>query len=144
MKNLFLTLMSTFLLSGISLAQSVPQANKEGKISADYYKNSTIVFAEGVDMEKQEPINPKDIFNLKDGTVTVTIIVKLDKPFKTNSINVDIFYEYIVLEDSLQINIDEDQNVFSFTRDFQEEGKFNLELYNSDDVFIWSAVVEIE
>lgn len=57
MKKLFTTLMSSLILTGMTFAQSAPSATKEAVLDTYYYENSTIEFAEGVDMVKTNPSN---------------------------------------------------------------------------------------
>jgi hypothetical protein len=144
MKNLLFTLMSSLILTGISFAKSVPSATTEDEIDTYYYENSTIVFAEGVDMVKYAAVNPKESFVLKDATVKVTAVVKLDKPFKTKSIIVDIYDENDDMYDSFDIEIQEDWDFFSFNMDFDQKGHFYIDIYTDNDVFINDAEVDIE
>ena len=144
MKNILLTLISIFLLSGITYAQVAPSTSEEDTIiDTYYYENSTIEFAEGVDMEKFEPINSNTEFTL-NGKVDVTTILRLDKPFKTKGIIVDIYDNNDDLYDSFEIEIDENWDFISFKIDFDLIGHYFIDLYTSDDIFINSAELEIK
>ena len=143
MKKLFVTLICSFLLSGISLAQSASPDTKEAETNDNYYKNATMVFAADVDMEKKEPINPNNLFIRKDGTVKVTIVLKMDKPFKTDKIKIELydpFYNYVAGYDT---NVDENSKFISFALSFKQSEQLIVGLYTNDNVFITSATLEI-
>lgn len=158
--------MSTFLLSSIAFAQSPiltptpkptltppttsrpstprPATNKEEVIDTDYYKNSFIEIAEGVNIEKHQAVNPKSEFFLKNGKVEVYFILKSDKPFKTKMLSVDVYDEDEDPYDSFELDLPESWNFASFHTDFDKKGHYYLDIYNSDGVFINSAEVDIK
>lgn len=144
MKKLFTTLMSSLILTGMTFAQSAPSATKEAVIDTYYYENSTIEFAEGVDMVKYEPIKPNTEFKLKDGNVEVSAILRLDKPFKTKGMIIDIYDENDDLYDTFDIEIDESWDFTSFKINFDATGHFFIDVYTSDDIFINSGELDIQ
>lgn len=144
MKNLFMTLISSFLLAGIAFAQSAPSAKTEEVIDTYYYENSIIEFGEGVDMEKYKTVNPNSEFILNNGNAKVYVILRQDKPLKTKILIVDIYDENEDPYDTFELDINEEWDFTSFTIDFDQKGHFYLDIYNSDNVFISSAEVDIK
>lgn len=144
MKRLFMTLMSSMILIGISFAQSTPTTPKEAEIDTYYYENSTVEISEGVDMKTYTAVKPNTTFKLKDGNAKVTVILKLDKPFQTKKVVVDIYDENDELYDTFEVDAKEDWDFISFNVDFDTEGQYFLDLYTADDIFINSAEVQVE
>lgn len=144
MKNSFMILLSSLLFIGTTFAQSPTQQNVDDEIDTYYYENSKLEFAEGVDMDKYEAINPSAEFSLIDGTVKVTVVLQMDKPFKTTGFIVDIYDEYDDLYDTFEIDIEESWDFASFIIDFDESGLYFIDIYNSDDIFINTGELEIE
>lgn len=146
MKKILIILLSSFLFAGITHAQQAPTSSVKdtSKIDTYYYEGSTIEFAEGADMTKYEPINPNTEFQLKDGNVEVTTILRLDKPFKTKGLIVDIYDDNDDLYDSFNFDIDEKWDFASFKMNFDVAGHYFIDIYSSDEVFINSAELDIK
>ncbi|HMU98122.1 MAG TPA: hypothetical protein PLC61_00225 [Chitinophagales bacterium] len=123
--------------------------NSDEEVDTYYYEESTVVIATDVD-EDYNPIGEADEFYAKrDGTTPLKIVVSNPERFATELFYIDIYYtdpetEKEVKETTLETEVNPDWIVSSTDYTFKKRGKYYIDVYNGNDVFINSASIEIK
>lgn len=109
------------------------------KIDTYYYENSLIQFCSSLD-ENKKPLDIKSTFHLgRTHNATVTIYTtNNEKPVKTNSIEVVISSYGAEIKElkRYSISVQPDWDFFYFKHEFNEAGKYIIDLYSGEDNFI--------
>ncbi len=113
-----------------------------------YYEDSEVRFCNYVDASANL-VGESSVFYLTADSVAVTCYVaNNNKPFKSESIYVDIFSEeddiFGYATQSLTVTIELDWDYFAFKAYFKEKGLYYIDIYNENDIFINTATVTIE
>ncbi len=110
-----------------------------------YYKETSIFFCDSI--SEDMPIGKREVFNYDSNRNKITLYIENanKKPLKTNNVFIKVYDKEnrkLILSDSYSLN----GNWFwTYINIFLEEkGKYTLELYNADDVFINAADLEIK
>jgi hypothetical protein len=144
---------ATFLLGLavlISMPTSIISANPgSALIVADppddtyYYEYTEVIFADDVSPDG-EAVNEKSIFQIPaNGPAKITVALFNDEPLLTKEIVVEIYAEDNTLYDSFSISTKEEWNWCKFSIDIKEPGKYAIDLYNENDVYINTGYVDV-
>ncbi len=126
-------------------ADSINLANGDTIINTFYYEDSYVTFCQ--DVTEGKMVGEAESFPLgESGSVTVTIYIGSDKPFKTDLFYIDVFEdieEDFKDYDSYNITINPDWN-FSFVKQtFTKKGTFVIDVFNADDIYVNTGEVVI-
>jgi hypothetical protein len=110
----------------------------KSQVDADYYENSFVVIGNDVNDEGYI-IDESDVFKLENGSKKVFIILELDKPLMLKSIVVDVFSgkDYKNVVDTYYFDIPSlDYTYTYFPLTFTKHGKYAIDIYNQDNLYI--------
>ncbi len=119
------------------------------EVDTYYYEESNIVVATDVD-EDFNPIGEADEFYAKrDGTIPLKIVVSNPERFATDLFYIDIYYtdpatDKENLETTLDTEVNADWVVSSTDYTFKKRGIYTIDVYNANDVFVNSTIIEIK
>jgi len=118
----------------------------KAQVNTDYYKNSEVIFCE--DVVDGSPVNASSSFTIGEDGGYVQVQVDNGKPMKTTQLIVDVYkksssgdYDKKIETKTYDIKATWDAPYFKYT--FYKAGKYKLEIYNEDDVYINSGYVTI-
>lgn len=126
-------------------ADSIASANGDTAITTFYYEDSYIYFCENV--TEGTMVGEAEDFPLgPTGSVTVTIYVTCDKPFKTDLFYIDVFEDigddFIDL-DSYNITVEPDWDYAFVKQTFTKKGTYVVDIYTADDIYVNTGEVVI-
>lgn len=136
MKNVAILLLTLF----VSFSSAMSQVDKE------YYENSYVQFGDTVDSEGFI-VNEGTFFKLINGERKLYLKIEQDTPLKLSQLIVDVYtgkdYSEFVNTYYFDIpGVDWTYTYFPIT--FNKAGKYAVDFYNQDDVFINSGYVTIQ
>ena len=119
--------------------------NEESVTDTYYYENSTIVFGESVDSEANVKGEATE-FKLINGKREIQVKIEQDEPLKCKEILVSVYYgdtyDEKVSEETFNVG-SLDWNWIKVPITVKKVGKYVVDVYNENDVFINSAYFEI-
>lgn len=120
-------------------------ANGDTTINTFYYEDSYVTFCESVSEGKM--IAEAESFMLgENGSVTVTIYISCDNPFKTDLFYIDVFEDVgddFIDVDSYNITVEPDWDYAFVKQTFNRKGTFVVDIYTADDIYVNTGEVVI-
>lgn len=115
--------------------------------SSRYYENCDLTFCEVV--VNRKPVNVITSLSLSKNLGVVYVYLKNYMPFKTDTIKVQVWqdqdndfeYEKIIGSKMYKLNPDWEDTFFKYV--FSKPGKYQIKVFNQNDIFIASGQIEV-
>lgn len=129
----------------VTITMKEGYSSETGKVSTDYYSNSTVTFCENVD-DQGKGISPSSVFTInKQSGSYVYLLLENGKPLKATELIVDIWkgdnYKEFVETKKLTIDPEWASTYYKYT--FTKTGKYKFSIFTQDETFVQSGYVTI-
>lgn len=118
----------------------------KSQVEKEYYENSFVQIGETIDSEGYI-VNEGNIFKLVNGERELYVKIEQDTPLLLSQLIVDVYSgkDYSEFVDTYYFDVEGTNWTYTyFPITFKKAGKYAIDLYNQDNIFINSGYVTIQ